>query len=87
MLHEVLTGIDSVSQVRFHSISRGRTLKLVVGLRSGWPVGWLGHAPMCVAHMDVGRLPLVGVQQRTLSPSVADESLIYPRYVGMLLNS
>lgn len=55
-----------------------------MGLHSGWPIGRLGHVLVGGASMDLGRMPLVGVQQRMISPGVVDESLVYPRYIGML---
>lgn len=58
-----------------------------MGPCSGWPVGRIGHVPVEVAHMDVGRISLVGVDRRIISYGVVVDSLVYPLYVLISFNS
>lgn len=42
---------------------------------------------MCIALMDVRRMPLVGVRRPMISPSVVDVSSVYLCYDGIVLGS
>lgn len=48
-----------------------------MGLLSGLPVGRLGRVSVDVALIEVGRMPLVGVQRQMIRPGVVDEYLVY----------